>query len=38
LPGLNGRGHVESVRLVGTEPRAGVFASDHFGVCADIRV
>jgi endonuclease/exonuclease/phosphatase family metal-dependent hydrolase len=32
-----GRGRVESVRLAGTAPLAGVWPSDHFAVVADLR-
>jgi endonuclease/exonuclease/phosphatase family metal-dependent hydrolase len=34
----NGRGWVESARLVLHEPTDGVFPSDHFGILAEIRV
>ncbi len=34
----DGRGWIESARLAYTAPRGAVFASDHFGVVADIRV
>ena len=38
LADLNGRGWIERVGLACTEPLDGVFASDHFGVVAEIRV
>ena len=34
---IDGRGRIESVRLAFTEPAGTIFASDHFGVVADIR-
>jgi endonuclease/exonuclease/phosphatase family metal-dependent hydrolase len=34
----DGRGRVEAARLAFTEPAGEVFASDHFGVCADVRL
>jgi endonuclease/exonuclease/phosphatase family metal-dependent hydrolase len=33
-----GRGRIEAARLAMTEPRDGVFPSDHFGVVAEVRV
>ena len=36
-PKLGGAGHVRDVRLLGDEPVAGQWASDHFGVVADLR-
>jgi endonuclease/exonuclease/phosphatase family metal-dependent hydrolase len=33
-----GRGWVETVRLAFTEPTAGVYPSDHFGIVAELRV
>jgi len=33
----NGRGWIESARLVMTEARGDVFPSDHFGLLAEIR-
>jgi endonuclease/exonuclease/phosphatase family metal-dependent hydrolase len=36
-PKLGGVGHVRHVRLLGDEPVAGVYGSDHFGVVADLR-
>lgn len=36
-PKLGGVGHVCDARLVGNEPVAGQWASDHFGVVADLR-
>jgi endonuclease/exonuclease/phosphatase family metal-dependent hydrolase len=36
-PDGEGRGQVLDVRLVGTEPVGGVWASDHFGVLAVLR-
>jgi endonuclease/exonuclease/phosphatase family metal-dependent hydrolase len=33
-----GRGWIEAARLAMTEPRDGIFPSDHFGVVAEIRV
>jgi endonuclease/exonuclease/phosphatase family metal-dependent hydrolase len=38
LPGPDGRGRVESARLAFEVPVGDVFASDHFGVIADLRV
>jgi endonuclease/exonuclease/phosphatase family metal-dependent hydrolase len=38
LPDTRGRGTVASVRLVFDEPDGDVFASDHFGVLAEIRL
>jgi len=37
-PDSTGRGRVVRAALVGTEPTAGVFPTDHFGVVADLRV
>jgi endonuclease/exonuclease/phosphatase family metal-dependent hydrolase len=37
-PDARGRGCVESARLVFTEPVGDLFASDHFGVLAEVRV
>lgn len=37
-PDRRGRGTVVTARLVFDEPTGGVFASDHFGVLADIRL
>jgi len=34
---IQGRGRVESVRLAGNVPVAGVWPSDHFAVVADLR-
>ena len=36
-PLRDGRGLVESCRVVCDDERAGVWPSDHFGVCADLR-
>ncbi len=36
-PGADGRGRVASCRVVCDESRQGVFASDHFGVYAELR-
>jgi endonuclease/exonuclease/phosphatase family metal-dependent hydrolase len=36
-PRAGGVGHPVSCRLLGTEPVAGVYASDHYGVVADLR-
>ena len=33
-----GVGHVTAATLVGDEPVGGVWPSDHFGVCADVRL
>jgi endonuclease/exonuclease/phosphatase family metal-dependent hydrolase len=33
-----GVGHVEAAALVGDEPVDGVWPSDHFGVCAEVRL
>jgi endonuclease/exonuclease/phosphatase family metal-dependent hydrolase len=33
-----GVGHVETASLVGDEPVDGVWPSDHFGVCAEVRL
>lgn len=38
LADLNGRGWIERVALAFTEPVDGIWASDHFGVVADIRL
>lgn len=37
LPTDGGQGHVLDVELIGTEPRHGVWASDHFGILAELR-
>jgi endonuclease/exonuclease/phosphatase family metal-dependent hydrolase len=36
-PDREGRGRIESARLAFTEPAGEVFASDHFGLVADVR-
>jgi endonuclease/exonuclease/phosphatase family metal-dependent hydrolase len=36
-PDREGRGRIESARLAFTEPAGEVFASDHFGLVADLR-
>ena len=36
-PGADGRGRVESCRVVCDDERDGVWASDHFGVYAELR-
>ena len=36
-PLRDGRGLVESCRVVANDERAGVWPSDHFGLCADLR-
>ena len=38
LADISGRGWIERVGLVATDPADGVWASDHFGVVADIRI
>jgi endonuclease/exonuclease/phosphatase family metal-dependent hydrolase len=38
LADLNGRGWIERVALAADQPIEGVFASDHFGIVADIRI
>jgi endonuclease/exonuclease/phosphatase family metal-dependent hydrolase len=38
LPDRQGRGVVEAARLVLDRPHGDVFASDHFGVLADVRI
>lgn len=38
LPDLHGRGWIETVRLAFTRPKGEVFASDHFGLVAEVRV
>lgn len=38
LPDRDGRGWIESAQVVFDVPRGDVFASDHFGVLADVRV
>jgi endonuclease/exonuclease/phosphatase family metal-dependent hydrolase len=37
-PGSGGRGRVEAARLVFDEPVGDLFASDHFGVAAELRL
>ena len=36
-PKANGCGNVLRTRLIGDEPRDGMWGSDHFGVCSDLR-
>jgi len=36
-PLRDGRGRIESCRVVANDERAGVWPSDHFGVCAELR-
>jgi len=37
-PDAMGRGVIESARLAMTEPREGVYPSDHFGLVVDVRI